>query len=417
MNIKKKSIPLSIWVIGIASGLLNITSCLIFSLSGIFLNSRGITIDWISTLEHTVEALSYIMKVLSGVISDFFKKRKTIILIGFGLSMLSRPLLAMGVTFFAATAAFVVMFIARIMERLANGLQSTPRDALVADLSPHEIKGECFGLRQTLTTAGSFIGAGLGMYWMHVTSNNYEKIFWFATIPPIIAFVILYFFVKDAPTKNTTEESIIKQHQQNSTPFDLKNSLSRLGKAFWSLMIVVSVFMLARVSESILGLHALKTYGLPEQWVPFVCVIYNIATSMASYPIGRLSDRIPRVYVLLAGCACLVIADILLSFSSSLFILFIGIAIWGIQIGVTQSMFLALIADHVPEDLRGTAFGLFYLFCALSIFIAGVYGGYISKVYSISIMYMISGLIACFAIASLLFVNKCVLKKCQKNNS
>ncbi len=411
MNHNKTKIPLAIWVIGIASGLLNVTSCLIFSLSGIFLNSRGVAIDWISTLEHTVEALAQCMKVVSGIISDFFKRRKTLILIGFGLSMLSRPLLALGVSCLVATAAFVVMFISRVLERLANGIQSTPRDALVADLSPAPIKGECFGLRQALTTAGSFIGALLAMFLMWYTNNNYEKIFWIATIPPIIAFVILYWFVHEPKTKHhPMDEAEIKSLE---TPIDegIVNNFSRLGKPFWAIMSVVLIFMLARVSEQILSLHALKTHGLPETWVPLICVIYNIATSIASYPIGRLSDKMPRVYVLMLGCFFLVIADLLLSLAPSLSVVFIGVAAWGVQIGITQSMFLALIADHVPQDLRGTSFGIFYLFSAASIFVAGLYGGYVSKHFSISLMYMLSGIIACCSIVVLYYVNKFVLSK------
>ena len=132
---------------------------------------------------------------------------------------------------------------------------------------------------------------------------------------------------------------------------------------------------------------------------------------MASYPIGRLSDKMPRVFVLMFGCFCLILSDILLCFGSNITVIFCGIAVWGIQIGVTQSMFVAMIADYVPEDLRGTGFGLFYLFSAGSIFIAGLYGGYISHHYSISTMYLCSGAIACCAIIALIIVYKMVLSK------
>lgn len=431
-NKKKSSIPLSIWMIGIASGLLNITSSLIFSLSGLFLNSRGITIDWISTLEHTVESLAHLMKVFSGVISDFFRRRKTLILIGFGLSMLSRPLLALGVTFLAATTAFIVMFISRVMERIANGLQSTPRDALVADLSPKDIKGECFGLRQTLTTAGSFIGALLAMLFMNLTSGNYERIFWYATIPPVIAFLILCFYVKEEKrTKEVIQDAVdrakVTGHEHNGAPQHAQSSdvktfghlgrmiwkkMVELGKPFWCIMLVVMIFMLARVSEAILSLHALQTHGLPATWVPIIGVIYNTVTSFSSYPIGRLSDQMPRAYVLMLGCGLLVGADVLLGYAPNLYVVFIGVALWGAQIGITQSMFLALIADHVPQNLRGTGFGLFYLFCAFSTFVAGWYGGYLSYHYSISTMYLFSGVVACLAIFVLFLVHrKLAIKK------
>ncbi len=426
----KSKIPFPIWIIGIASGLLNITSSFIFSISGMFLNSRGITIDWISALEHTVEALAYLMKVFSGIVSDYFRRRKTIILIGFGLSMFSRPVLAIGATFFAASAAFIIMFLSRIMERIANGLQSTPRDALVADLSPEDIKGECFGLRQALTTSGSFIGSFLAILCLHLTSNNYEKLFWFATLPPIIAFLIIYHFVHDSEhhyldskeDKDSAQEkkghslaAVVAEPRHEITFAGMKRNMMRLGAKFWTLMIVVAVFMLARVSESILTLHALKNYGLRESWGPIVGVIYNTATALAAYPIGRLSDRFSRTAVLAGGCLCLVISDALLSFSPSIIYVYVGIAVWGIQIGVTQSTFLALIADFAPSDLRGTGFGIFNFFSAISIFMAGIYGGYISKHYSIQNMYALSGVIAFMAIIILYFVHKYVFSAPANN--
>jgi MFS family permease len=194
----KTPIPLSIWAIGTASCLLNISSALVFSLSGIYLHGQGVGIQWISFLEHFVDCIAYVMKVVSGVISDYFRRRKTIMVIGFGMATLSRPILALSVTFLAVSLAYSIIFLSRILERIGNGMQSTPRDALVADLSPSDIKGECFGLRTALTNAGSVIGTGLAVIAMLWTSSNYEQIFWMACLPPILAFTILIMFVKDS---------------------------------------------------------------------------------------------------------------------------------------------------------------------------------------------------------------------------
>jgi MFS family permease len=182
--------------------------------------------------------------------------------------------------------------------------------------------------------------------------------------------------------------------------------MPRLGKPFWYLMIVVTVFMLARVSESLLSLHAHKNFALPEQWVPMVVLIYNAANSLTAYPIGRFSDRVPRHYLLALGCFFLVLADALLAFAPNLTVALIGVGVWGIQVGITQSMFLSLIADYVPEDLRGTGFGIFYLFSAGSIMLAGVFGGMIADLFSISIMYTVSGGIATLSVGLLLLIYK-----------
>lgn len=398
----KTPIPLSIWAIGTASCLLNISSALVFSLSGIFLHGQGIGIQWISTLEHTVDGIAYVIKVFSGVISDYFRRRKTIMVIGFGMATFSRPILAFSVTFFAVGMAYAIIFFSRVLERIGNGMQSTPRDALVADLSPQDIKGECFGLRTALTNAGSVIGGGLAVLLMWWTSNNYEQIFWMACIPPIVALVILIIFVKDSKLK---PEEMENQTKPKRHPLHLSD-MPRLGKPFWYLMLIVAIFMLARVSESLLGLHANINFDLPKQWVPMVVLTYNAASSLTGYPIGRFSDRMPRHYILALGCLCLVIADILLAFAPNFTVAMIGVGVWGIQRAITESMFLALIADFVPADLRGTGFGIFYLFSAGSIFLAGFFGGMIADCFSLSTMYIASGCIATASLGLLFFIYK-----------
>lgn len=398
----KTPIPLSIWAIGTASCLLNITSSLVFALSAPYMNSLGLSIQLISTLEHIVEGIAYVMKVFSGIISDYFRRRKTIMIIGFGMATFSRPVFALSVATFTVSMMYTIIFLSRAFERIGNGMQSTPRDALVADLSPKDIKGECFGLRTALTNAGSFIGAGIATIAMYLTSNNYGQIFWMACIPPIIALIILSVFVKDSKLK---PEEMENKTTPKRHPLHLSD-MSRLGKPFWFLMIVVTVFMLARVSESLLMLHAQNNFAMPEHWVPMVVLIYNAANSLTAYPVGRFSDRMPRHYILALGCFCLVLADLLLALAPNLTVALIGVAVWGIQRGITESMFLALIADYVPADLRGTAFGIFYLFSAGSIVLAGVFGGMIADLFSISLMYIASGCIATASLGLLFFIYK-----------
>jgi len=398
----KTPIPLSIWAIGFASCLLNISAALVFSLVGIFLHGQGVGIQWISTLEHTVDGIAYVIKVFSGIISDYYQRRKTIMVIGFGMAMFSRPVMAFSVTFFAVAMAYAIIFISRILERIGNGMQSTPRDALVADLSPSDIKGECFGLRTALTNAGSVIGTALAVLLMWWTANNYQQIFWIASIPPIIALIILIIFVHDSKLK---PEEMENQTKPKRHPLHLSD-MPRLGKPFWYLMLIVSIFMLARVSESLLALHANINFDLPAQWVPMVVLTYNAASSLTGYPIGRFSDRIPRHYILALGCLCLVIADVLLACAPNLTVAMIGVGAWGVQRAITESMFLALIADFVPADLRGTGFGIFYLFSAGSIFIAGFFGGMIADCFSLATMYIVSGCIATSSLGLLFFIYK-----------
>jgi MFS family permease len=399
---RKTQIPYSVWAIGIASCLINISSSLVFALSAVYLNTTlKIATNWIGLLEGAVEACAYGTKIFSGVISDYFRRRKSIMLIGFIMTMIARPVLALSATFWA-------VFSARLLDRFGNGVQSTPRDALVADLSPIDIKGECFGLRQALASAGSFLGGILGVIAMWWTSSNYQKVFWIAAIPAVFAVIILFFFVKDPPLKpNEIEE---KTHTPKKHPLHFSD-LSRLGHPFWILMIVAGVFMLARVSEAMLILHAHKNFGLSESMTPMILILYNGSNSLASYPIGRLSDRVPRQVLLGLGFLTLIASDIFLSAATHLWMVLIGVAIWGIQIGITQSMFLALIADRIPDDLRGTGFGIFYLFSSISLIGAGFFGGLIADQAGYSVMFATSSCIAGVALILLIVAERIKTKR------
>ncbi len=381
------SVPKSIWAIGTASFLINVSSAIVFSLSAVYMKTiLGVATGWIGLLEGIVEACAYAVKVFSGVFSDYLRRRKIIMVWGFGLATLARPILAL-------SSSFGAVFIARVLDRIGNGIQSTPRDALVGDLSPESIKGTCYGLRQSLATAGSLFGGIVGSAAMYFTYQNFQQVFWIATIPAVLGLIILVTSVQDA-SENTTKE-LTERHPIRWT------DLPRLGRIYWLLMIVAGVFMLARVGEAMLILHAHQNFGLSETYIPLILIIYNGTNSLASYPIGRLSDKVSRYTLLATGFAVLIVADILLATAGNLTTMLIGVAAWGIQIGITQSMFMALIADIVPQDLRGTGFGIFYLVSAVSLVLAGTIGGTIAQLYGESMTFTASGILGAAALATL----------------
>ncbi len=382
---KPSHIPLSIWAIGMATFLTNLSTVIIFGYSAVYLNAiLGVTSGLIGFLEGVVEATAYLTKLLSGMLSDYFKKRKPWVVAGFGLSATSRPLLALSTTL-SISVAFWGVFIARMLDRLGNGLQATPRDALVGDLAPDDIKGTCFGLRQSLATAGSFTGSVVGIILMRLTGNDYQIVFAIAAIPTIMAVIVLIAFVKE---KNTTQES--PSHKKIRQPIRLAD-VSRLGSVFWGLMVIIGIFMVARVGEAFLVLHARNNFGLDDSYAQIILMLYNGANCLISYPVGRFSDRIDRKYLLAFGFVALVISDMLLAFAGNLFTMMAGVIFWGVQIGVTQSMSLALISDIVPSNLRGTAIGFYYLISAFSLFIAGSIGLKIANTFGESVLYLVSG--------------------------
>jgi len=388
------SVPLAIWALGLATFLINASSVIVFGLSAVYMKTiLGVATGWIGLLEGLVEACAYGTKVLSGVFSDYLRRRKSIMIWGFAFAAIARPLLAV-------SASFSAVLTARLLDRIGNGLQSTPRDALVGDLSPPEIKGTCYGLRQSLATAGSFFGSVVGVAAMLLTGENFQYVFWIATIPALLALVILVVVVKEPKATVDPETNKPKRH-----PIKWKD-LPRLGRTYWLLMIVASIFMLARVSEAMLILHAHQNFGLSGSYTPLILMVYNGTNSLASYPIGRLSDRLDRKILLGFGFVVLIVADILLGWAPNIYIMMAGVGVWGVQIGITQSMFLALVADTVPDDLRGTGFGFFYLISAVSLALASTIGGTVAQCYSEHVTFMVSSVIACFALVMLVFISK-----------
>lgn len=398
-KIQKISVPLSIWAIGLASMLINISTAMIFGISAMYMKSiLGVATGWILCVEGAVEACAYLMKLLSGVFSDYLMHRKSIMIWGFGLAVLTRPLLAY-------SSSFSTAIIARLLDRIGNGIQSTPRDALVGDIAPQAIKGRCFGLRQSLSTAGSFLGGILGVFIMVYTAQNYRQVFWFSSIPAVLAIILLIIAVKEPKKRYDANVEIKVTHNQPRHPLHLSD-LKRLGKPYWILMIIACIFMTARVGEASLVIHANKNYGFSESFSHFIIIIYNGTNSLVSYPIGRLSDRLDRRILLGLGFGVLVIADLLLSLAPNLPLMLLGVGFWGVQIGMTQSMFLALIADYVPEDLRGTGFGFFYLINAVGLFVAGIIGGFVVEMFGESMTFMTSCSIGIMAIVALCIARK-----------
>lgn len=385
------SIPKQIWGIGLAVFFINTSSVMVRGIAAVYLKTIvGVEIGWIGLLEGIIEALSFAIKTFAGVISDYLRRRKMFITIGYILIAFSSPILALW-------SSFGAVFISRVVSRIGNGLQATPRDALVGDIAPAKSRGACYGLRVGLGIAGSFVGALVGWIFMHKSSNNYEQLFWVASIPAVLAVLIVLVFIKE-PKKNLHP----KDHQPRH-PIHWAD-LPRLGRRFWALMGVVGVFLVAQLGEPFLVLHAHLLFGLEEADAPIIFLLFNATYSLSSFPVGILSDRMSRYHLLALGFAILIVSDLILAVATNLTTVFVGIALWGIQMGIYQSMFFALIADNSPDDLRGTAFSVYYLISAAAILLANTGGGIIAQLYGLSATYLSSFIVATIALLLLLFI-------------
>lgn len=399
MNTVKFKIPISIWAIGFASMLLNISTVMVFGVVALYLKQiLGAGTGFIVMLEGFFEAMAFVMKLLSGLISDYLRRPKKVMMLGFSMVTLSRPI-------FALFATVPMVIIARLFDRLGNGMQSTPRDALVGDLAPDGAKGACFGLRNAMATAGSFIGGMLGILAMFLANQDIQQVFMWASIPASVGFFLLLIFVKDPHEKEVTADKKPIRH-----PLHFKD-LARLGKPYWLLMIVAVVFMSSRIGESMLVLHATHSFGMDPSFAHGILILYNCTNSLFSYPVGLLSDRLGRYGFLSLSFIILIVADAFLGFSNSLPVMLIGVALWGIQIGMSQDMFLCIIADQIPEDLRGTGIGFYYLINSIGLLLAGFIGGSLADKYDQFVTFMGSGLIAFFALILLAILRPAIDSK------
>ena len=351
-------IPSGIWALGFVSLLMDISSELIHSLLPVFLvASLGAGALMVGVIEGAAEATALIVKVFSGAISDYWGKRKPLAVLGYGLGALSKPLFAL------ATSSGLVLT-ARLIDRVGKGIRGAPRDALVADIAPPEIRGAAFGLRQALDSVGAFLGPLLAMGLMLAWDNDFRAVFWVAVVPGCLAVGLLVMGVRE-PERPPLERRV--------NPIK-RESFRRLGRAYWAVVGIGAAFTLARFSEAFLVLRAADG-GLPIAYAPLVLIGMNAVYAIAAYPLGKLADTTSHAKLLAAGLVLLLAADAALAYSNHWTWVWAGISLWGLHMAMTQGLLAAMIAGTAPEALRGTAYGLFNLVSGIAMLVASVLAG------------------------------------------
>jgi MFS family permease len=283
-------------VLGFVSMLMDISSEMVHSLLPLFMvGTLGASALMVGLIEGLAESTALIVKVFSGVLSDYWGKRKGLAVVGYALGALSKP--------------------------------------LVADITPVEIRGAAFGLRQSLDTVGAFLGPLLAVGLMLLWANDFRAVFWVAVIPGLLAVALLVFGLREPERVSSVKRT---------NPIQREN-LKRLGGSYWWVVGIGAVFTLARFSEAFLVLRALDG-GVP-------------------------------VALLALGLLVLIAADLVLAMSDHWSVLLAGVALWGVHMGMTQGLLATMVADTAPTDLRGTAYGFFNLVSGLALLVASVLAG------------------------------------------
>ncbi len=379
-----KQIPSGIWVLGFVSMLMDISSEMIHSLLPLFMvTTLGASAFTVGLIEGAAESTALIVKVFSGVISDYLGKRKSLAVIGYAMGAFTKPL-------FAIAPGLGLLITARLLDRVGKGIRGAPRDALVADLTPPHLRGAAFGLRQSLDTVGAFTGPLLAVGLMLLWANDFRAVFWVAVIPGFMAVALLMVGISEpdrapgAPRTNPIR----------------RENLRRLSASYWWVVGIGAVFTLARFSEAFLVLRA-NQVGIPLALVPLVMVAMNLIYAVSAYPFGKLSDRFSHARLLMLGLLVLVAADVVLALGTQWTVLIGGVALWGIHMGITQGLLATMVAATAPADLRGTAFGLFNLVSGVALLIASGVAGLMWDRYGAAMTFFASAVFCLIAMVGL----------------
>lgn len=384
------TIPRTVWMLGFVSLFMDLSSELVHSLLPVFLVSTlGASVFTVGLIEGTSEAAALIAKVFSGALSDFFRRRKPLVLIGYGMAALTKPLFPL------ATSAEAV-FIARFLDRIGKGIRGAPRDALVADVAPPAIRGACFGLRQSMDTIGAVLGPLLAMVLMVCLANNIKQVLWFAVLPAFITVLLIVGGIQEPETPPASRRF------RSPIRFD---ALRQFSGEYWRVVIIGGVFTLARFSEAFLVLRA-QQVGFAITWVPLVMVVMSLSYALSAYPAGRLSDRVNRRSLLAIGILILILADLVLAWAGSPLIVLFGVALWGLHMGFTQGILAAMIADVTPPQLKGTAFGLFNLASGVFVLLASLIAGWLWNRFGAAVTFYMGAVLSLSALMMLALLHR-----------
>jgi MFS family permease len=341
-----RSLPRNVWAVSLTSFFMDISSEMVINLLPLFLsNVLGVRTNIIGLIEGVAESTASVLKVFSGWFSDRLRQRKWLAVLGYGISALSKPF------FYIATSWGMIAGV-RWADRLGKGVRTAPRDALVADSIEEKHRGLAFGFHRAADTGGAVIGllVALGVVWslqsrgVALSESTFRIVVLVSLIPAVLAVLALALGARDVPTMT----------QQKAPTFAFRS----LGKPFMLFMVIVGVFDLGNSSDAFLVLRA-QERGLSVVGVLGMLATFNLVYTLVSAPAGSLSDRVERRWLLIGGW--LVYALIYLGFALAgqgwhVWTLY---ALYGIYYGLTYGTTKAMVADIVPAQVRGTAYGTY----------------------------------------------------------
>lgn len=384
-------LPPEIWPVTIANMLIAISTTMTFSVSPFFITTvLGISMFSMGAMEGFAEGLSQMSKLFSGITSDYSRKKKPTLIFGALLAVISKP-------FFILATGPIGVITSKVLERVSNGVISTPRDAYVADIATRETRGACYGVMMTGKTIGCIIGPFLVSFFALFT-EDYRVLLWIGFVPCMVAIMMLWRGMKEESPTHTTS----RQNGSEESRISFKD-IKKLPLNYWSLLITSSLFMFARFSDGFLALR-LKELGAPT-WLCMATIgIFNTISTLCCFPVGRLSDKIDRSKLLYFSYISLLICNLCFIYATDLWLGLLGVVMWGAQRGSSQILFTAIVADESPKEIMGTALGLFYIVIGLMSLLAGTVCGWFADG-SLTASFIFGAVVSCLATLSLALRN------------
>lgn len=376
-----RAIPRSVWLLGLVSLLMDISSEMVQTLLPLYLvTGLGASAVTVGLIEGLAVATAMVVRLFAGVISDWSGQRKPLILVGYGLAALSRPIVPL-----ADSAGWIAG--ARFLDRVGKGIRSAPRDALIADVTPPELRGASFGLRKSLDTVGGFIGPLIAIGLMLLSGNDFNTVFWIAAIPALIAVAVIVVGIKEPAS----------QVPGKASERPRLAALIRIEPAVWAVIGLCAVLSFARFSEAFLLLKAQQA-GFALAWIPLIMVLMHLVYGLTAYPVGVLSDRIGRHDMLTVSLVFLIAADLVLAIAQTPVLLVAGVVLWGLHMGFSQGILATLIADRAPPAARGTAFGALNLATGLAVLAGNLVAGVLWESYGAAATFLNGAAFAAIAL-------------------
>ncbi len=358
-------LPRGVIALGLVSLCMDASSEIVHSILPVFLVTvLGASAITVGVIEGIAEATASITKVFSGVLSDRWQRRKGLLLAGYSLAALTKPL-------FPLAESVTWVLTARFLDRVGKGIRGAPRDALIADLVTSEQRNAAYGLRQSLDSVGAFLGPLLAIGLLLLWQNDLRLVLWVAVVPAVLAVLLLIFGVEE---RRPEVSGVTSTEGPLRTRLAWNEQLRSLGRRYWAVVGLGAVIAMARFSEAFLVLRA-SQLGLPLQWVPAIIMVLSLVYAASAYPTGLAARRWSRRTLLCWGLVVLILADLILATAASSTFVFVGVALWGLHMGLTQGLLAALVADAVAPERVGTAFGFFNLITGVCLLAASTVAG------------------------------------------